>query len=246
MMCTMEQSEPLYLRDSYVKGIDTNIAGVEGSSHLALEDELFYPEGGGQPGDTGTLSWDGGSKSARITGGRKAKGRGVYTFQGDIPNVGDTVHAVLDWDRRYGFMKMHTAQHLVCGVIAEVCGSARNVLGNQIGKEHSRMDMDVERLEQEDLEKVEERANEKIAEELGVKICHMDRAEAEKFLEPWGYRLDMLPSSVKIVRVVEIDGYDASACGGTHVKNIKELGKVKMLKRENKGKNCRRIYYTLE
>ena len=141
-------------------------------------------------------------------------------------------------------MKMHTAQHVISGVVYDMF-NARTV-GNQIHADHSRVDFSPANFSDEDLKKIEVASNEVIARSSPVKIYEEERDSLERRTDPLRSNLDLIPSSIRNLRIVEISGFDVCPCAGTHVKSTGELGTLKIIKKENKGKDKERIVYTLE
>ncbi|MCK4265755.1 MAG: alanyl-tRNA editing protein [Thermoplasmata archaeon] len=234
-------TEVLYMpsiESNYIKDWDAKVEKRK-DDYVVLDKSAFYPLGGGQPSDTGYLEWSGGR--ARV---REVTKKGIikHHIEGELPE-GD-VHAVLDWDRRYGHMRMHTAQHIVSGIVYDEFG-ARTV-GNQLYAERSRIDFQPAHFTKEDLDRIAEMANQVIARNIDVTIQEEGRDSLEQRVSPERCNLDLIPQSVRKLRIVEIPGFDVCPCAGTHVRNTGELGKVKMIKRENKGKDRERIIYILE
>ena len=236
-------TEMLYMADAEANYIKEFEAVVQESAedYVVLDRTAFYPVGGGQPSDTGVLRWDGGE--ARVIEVTK-KGGVKHHLEGDRPPVGARVTGVLDWERRYGHMRMHTAQHIVSGIVYDEFG-ARTV-GNQLYADRSRIDFQPVKFTDEDLAKIEKMANEMIGRHYPVEIREIERGELEKMVKPERCNLELLPKSVRNLRVVFIGDADICPCAGTHVRNTSELGHVRILKKENKGKQRMRISYVLE
>ncbi|MBU2634502.1 MAG: alanyl-tRNA editing protein, partial [Nanoarchaeota archaeon] len=156
--------------------------------------------------------------------------------------VGDKVRGVLDWDRRYKLMRMHTASHILSGVLHKETGAL--ITGNQLGVDKSRDDFNLENFDKEEIKNYIDKANEILDRNLDVKISFLKKDEALKDKELFklaaGFKHDF-----EEIRIVEIGDYDKQADGGTHVKNTKECGKIEFLKCDNKGKNNRRVYFKL-
>lgn len=234
-------TELLYMKDingNYIKEFDAKVVKKK-DNYVVLDKSAFYPLGGGQPSDTGIIRWEGGeSRVAEV----QKKGIIKHIVSGELPE-GD-VHAELDWDKRYAHMKMHTAQHVISGVVYDLY-NARTV-GNQIHADYSRVDFYPISLADEDLKKIEDASNEVIQRNSQVKIYEEERDSLEKRTDPLRSNLDLIPSSIKNLRIVEIEGFDVCPCAGTHVKTTEELGRLKIIKKENKGKDKERILYTLK
>ena len=155
----------------------------------------------------------------------------------------DIVHCKIDWEKRYRLMRMHTAAHIIDAILFNECGAL--CTGNQLGIEKSRIDFSLEVLEKDKIEQYIGIANEWVQKGVDVKIYSLPREEALKI--PGIVKLaTVMPPEVKELRIVEIPGIDIQADGGTQVKNTKEIGKISLVSVENKGKNNRRMYFTLD
>lgn len=233
----MESIESGYLRDFSAKVISV------GDNTVTLDQTLFYPIGGGQNWDTGTISWDSGKVTVT-----EVRGRGdVQHFIGDDHGieVGDEVEGSIDWERRHAHMRMHTAQHLVSGLVYEMFDGARTV-GNQINTNRSRIDFNPVKFTEEMIEDLFHKANEITESNLAVTDCIMTREEINAIMPPERTNMSLLPISVKQLRVVRIgDNLDLCPCAGTHVRALGEIGDLKFLGRKNKGKGTTRVSYTL-
>lgn len=221
-----------------------------------LDRTAFYAEGGGQPSDEGTLTWDGGE--ARVKHVSK-KGAVKHVIAGDVPPVGATVHGEIDWDRRFAHMRMHTSQHLLSGVVWKM-RKARTA-GNQIHADRSRVDFEPAKFTTSDLRDVEAEVNRILDADVPIVIYEADRADLEARLAAdasGGDRslLNLVPQSVRRLRVVEIadpDGavpeykgsIDFCPCAGTHVARTGEIGRMEILGRETKGADRERVEYLL-
>ncbi|MBS3051671.1 MAG: alanyl-tRNA editing protein [Candidatus Aenigmarchaeota archaeon] len=221
-------TEALYMTDSYLKEFDAKVIEVEGDS-IILDRTAFYPQGGGVLCDTGALEKDG--RSIEVVEVSKGGNQTTHEVRHaprilhKAPNhalsVGDSVRGRIDWERRYALMRNHTG-----------------------GTEQSRIDYSMETMDMDAINKAFENANEEIKKDRAVKVYSLEREEAMKI--PGVVKLaNALPPSVDVLRIVEIDGVDIQADGGCHVRSLKEIGEIIFLKAENKGKNNRRIYYTL-
>ena len=211
---------------------------------IELEKTAFYPLGGGQPADIGTISWNEGE--ATVTDVRK-KNRIRHIVEGDLPEVGDLVNGNIDWSRRYSHMRMHTSQHLVSAVVNEVYGS--DTVGNQIGQEKSRIDFKPLKINQSELNEIEDKVNDYISKDLEVTISEELRSNLENNPDIRSSMSSglwkMLPKSVTQLRVITIGDIDVCPCAGTHVKSLKEIGNVSFIKRDNKGAEKLRLTYNL-
>jgi len=227
----------LFWEDAYVKEFDATVSSVDGNQ-VVLDQTAFHPRGGGLVGDTGTL---GGVKVAdTIKGGDDSI---VHVLEQTGPfAVGNSVHGVIDWDRRHRIMRMHTSAHLLSAIFNKETGAL--ITGNQIEPDKSRIDFSLDDFDRERMLVYCGHANEAIAKNPPVKTYFMKREEALKI--PGITKLaSVMPPDVKDLRIVEIEGYDLQADGGVHVKNLGEIGKIEPLKFENKGKSNRRLYFTI-
>lgn len=242
MLRAVAETELLCALDAYLAEFDAAVLEVTEDGALVLDRTAFYPTGGGQPHDTGTLSWDGGS--ARVVEVRKAGGVVLHRVEGDQPPVGALVHGVIDWERRYALMRHHTALHSMSGVIYQLYGAT--VTGGQMYPDRARMDFEMPDLSQERLQAIEARTNELLAEERPVSVRIVPRAEAFQIPDLIRTKVNLLPEGIEQIRVVNIEGIDQQADGGTHVANTREVGRVRIQKSENKGKGNKRIEIVLE
>ncbi|VVC04711.1 Alanyl-tRNA editing protein AlaX-M [Candidatus Burarchaeum australiense] len=238
------KTDLLYMKDSYLKEFDAKVLEVknDGERHAVILDQtLFYPMGGGQPCDTGKITVDGVDYAVKEV--KKEAGE-VWHFL-DRPAAfaaGAAVHGVLDWERRYAHMRMHTAAHVLAAVM---CPQGALITGNQLGADQTRFDFSFENFDRPLMESLVGKANEKLAQKLETKSYSLPREEAMKI--PGITKLaNVLPPAVSELRIVEIGDFDLQADGGTHVKNTTECGRIVLLKMENKGKSNRRLYFGLE
>jgi misacylated tRNA(Ala) deacylase len=235
-------TEMLFMKDvesNYIKEFDAKVI-ERGFDYVVLDRTAFYPLGGGQPSDTGSLVWSGGKAEVKEV----TKKEGVRHHLVQNPDiVPENVHGVLNWERRYAHMKMHTAQHIVSGVVYDLY-KARTV-GNQLYHDRSRIDFAPVKFTDEMIAEVERKCNEILKSNARVEVCTTTRTELEKEVDAQRANLDLLPKSVQELRVVKIEAYDTCPCAGTHVRSLSELGNVKITKRENKGKDRERITYEL-
>lgn len=233
-------TDAIYLKDSYVREFDAEVLKVEGNS-IILDRTAFYPTSGGQPGDTGVIVADG--KEYRVLNTKKAGPDIVHEVDSEGIGVGDSVTCMIDWPRRYRFMRAHTACHVLSCVVNRETGAL--ITGNQISEDRCRIDFDLKEFNRDRIRSFEEEANAIIGEDADVSVKFLPREEA--FQIPSVMKLkNVLPPSIDTVRIIEIDDYDVQACGGTHVKNTGEVGGIVIGKAENKGKSNRRIYFSLK
>ena len=235
-------TELLYMKDTesnYIREFEAKVL-ERGFDYVALDRTAFYPLGGGQPSDTGHLEWPGGKAEVREV--TKKEGIRHHLVQ-NPEGVPDKVKGVLNWDKRYAHMKMHTAQHIVSGVVYDLW-KARTV-GNQLYHDRSRIDFAPIKFSDEMIAQLESKVNEILATGASVEIRTENRTELEKNIDVQRANLDLLPKSVQELRVVKVEEYDVCPCAGTHVRSLSEIGKIKVVKKENKGKDRERITYEL-
>ena len=221
-----------YLREAFVREFDATVIAVE-DNKVALDSTYFYPTGGGQPHDTGTLG------SAHVSEVRKDGELAWHTLQGPIPNVGDTVHGVVDWDRRFNLMRTHTAMHILCGVIWNEWQVP--VTGGNMEPLSARMDFEFDPLPEGFAQRVEELVNEAIANDHRIEVSFLPRDTAVMDEDLIRTKVSLIPETVTEIRVVDIVGLDKQADGGTHVASTKDVGHLRVVKLENKGKGNKRV-----
>jgi misacylated tRNA(Ala) deacylase len=235
------ETELLYATDAYLREFDANVDELlEGA--VVLDRTAFYATGGGQPHDVGELTWDGGS--ARVTEVRKDGGRVLHKLEGATPPQGAQVHGTIDWERRYALMRHHTALHAMSGVIYQLYGAT--VTGGQMYPDRARMDFEMPDLSAERLARIEERTNELLAEGHNVSVRILPREEALAIPDLIRTRVNLIPEQIAEIRVVNIEGIDQQADGGTHVNNTREVGRVRIVGSENKGKGNKRLQIVVE
>lgn len=228
-------TELLYLRDAYLREFDACVTAVDGPS-VALDRTAFYPTGGGQPHDAGTL---GGVAVSGVTKEGSDVWHVLDTSTAGVPAVGERVAGRLDWERRHALMRTHTALHVLCGVIRREWGKA--VTGGSMAPLSARMDFEFDPLPEGFSDVVERRVNEELAAGRPVEIAFLPRDTALEDEDLIRTKVNLVPPSVTELRVVDIVGLDKQADGGTHVRNTSEVGRVRVVKTESKGKANKRI-----
>ena len=229
-------TELLYLRDASLRSFSATVVDVD-QTGVALDRTAFYVTGGGQPHDTGVLRWDGGE--ARVVDVRKRADVAWHTVDGDVPGVGTVVTGEIDWDRRYALMRTHTALHVLCGVIWNTWGKA--VTGGDMQPLTARMDFEFGPLPEGFAAEVEARVNSELAAGRPVEVSFLPRGTALGDADLIRTKVNLIPESVTEIRVVDIVGLDKQADGGTHVASTDEVGRIRVLKTESKGKGNKRI-----
>jgi misacylated tRNA(Ala) deacylase len=228
----------LYMSDSYVREFDAVVTGLTDSGQLILDRTAFYAGGGGQPCDIGKISADGASWQVTKVG--KADGEVVHTIEGgDPPGIGSMVHGELDWEQRYRLMRTHTALHVLCGTVFREYGA--QVTGGNMGTDKARMDFELEDLNADRVAHIEALANQAIQAGLPVSWRSLPRDEAFQIPDLIRTKINLLPPGIAEVRVVEIEGLDLQADGGTHVRNTREVGGLKVIGTRSKGRINKRL-----
>lgn len=238
-------TQKLYLESlnaGYHRRFDATVVAVE-DEKVVLDRTLFYPLGGGQHWDTGTIEGPNGTLNVSEVRGR---GDVHHTVGSDHQlSVGDDVRGSIDWETRYQHMRMHTAQHLVSGLAYELFDGVRTV-GNQIHADRSRIDFNPIAFDETMLQTLAVSVNDRIDQGLEVTDTVMTREAINAIMPSDRTNMDLLPASVKELRIVQIgDRVDMCPCAGTHVLNIAELGHVEWLGKKSKGKGTQRLSYTL-
>ena len=230
-------SETLYETDAYAKEFDAVVTEqVEGG--VLLTRTAFYPGGGGQPCDVGTLA--AGGRVWNVTAVKKVDGRPVHFLAGDLPPLGTAITGRLDWTRRYQLMRTHTAMHILCGVVFRDYGA--QVTGGNMEPLQGRMDFEFETMRAELVSAIEESVNAEVAAARPVRVRILPRDEAFAIPDLIRTKINLLPEGIMVVRTVELAGLDLQADGGTHVANTSEVGRVRITDYKSKGKINKRIY----
>jgi len=225
-------TELLYLRDAYLREFTATVTNVDGT-RVVLDRTAFYPTGGGQPHDTGTLA------GLPVTDVRKEGDDVWHTVDGEPPAVGAAVTGEIDWERRHKLMRTHAAMHVLCGVIWNEWGKA--VTGGNMEPLEARMDFEFDPLPEGFAARVQELVNAEIAADRPIEVAFLPRAEALQDDALIRTKVNLIPESVTEIRVVDIVGLDKQADGGTHVARTGEIGRFEVVKTESKGKGNKRI-----
>lgn len=234
-------TELLYQLDSYIGEFSAKVASVDGSS-VVLSRTAFYPGGGGQPCDMGVLSW--GGQEVRVTAVKKEGMTVVHAVDGVAPPVGTEVRGIIDWERRHALMRTHTALHILCGVIFRDFGS--QVTGGNMEPLKARMDFELDQLTPDFCQDIESRVNREIESARPIHVRIIPRGEAFAIPDLIRTKISLLPEGISEVRIVDIEGLDLQADGGTHVANTREVGRIKVVGYENKGKINKRLRIVIE
>jgi misacylated tRNA(Ala) deacylase len=229
-------SDLLFLRDAYQRSVDAVVSAADGA-RVALDRTVFYPTGGGQPHDVGILRHAGGE--ARVVAVRKEGPDVWHTLDGPVPAVGTTVTGEIDWDRRHALMRTHSALHVLCGVIWHEWGVP--VTGGNMEPLSARMDFELDPTPEGFGARVEELVAAEIAADRPIAVSFLPRSEAVLDEALIRTKVSLVPESVREIRVVDIVGLDRQADGGTHVRSTGEIGRVRVVKTESKGKGNKRV-----
>jgi alanyl-tRNA synthetase len=232
----------LYYQDQYMKEFEANVLKVVNKEFVVLDKTCFFPEGGGQPADSGHFAF--GGKKAEVVDVQKVGKVIVHKVKGDVPKEGNVVKGAIAWEKRYSLMKNHTATHVVGGAARRVLGQHVWQYGTQKGIETSRLDIShYHRLTLEELHKIETLANEAVLRNIQVETTWMPRNDAESL---YGFRLyqgGAVPG--KEIRVVRIGDWDVEACAGTHLKGTGEIGFLKIIHSERVQDGVERLVYSI-
>ena len=225
----------LYLRDAYLRSMDGEVVASRESA-VALDRTVFYPVGGGQPNDTGLLD------GLAVVDVRKEGDLVWHALSGDggrLPAVGDRVHGSIDWERRHALMRTHTALHVLCGVIWNEWAKA--VTGGNMEPLSARMDFEFDPLPEGFGTRVEQQVNLELAADRPIEVSFLPRDTAVLDEDLIRTKVNLIPDTVQEIRVVNIVGLDKQADGGTHVRSTGEVGRIRVVKTESKGKGNKRI-----
>ena len=235
-MADVNPTDRIFLRDAQCRSFDATVVAVDGEGRVALDATAFYATSGGQPHDTGTLSFHGGS--AAVT---DVRGHDVvwHALDSAAPPAGAAVHGELDWERRHALMRTHTALHILCGVIYNTWGVS--VTGGNMAPLSARMDFEFDPLPEGFAAQVTELVNAEIAADRPIEISFLPRAEALADDDLIRTKVNLIPESVQEIRVVDIVGLDKQADGGTHLRATGEVGRFEVVKTESKGKANKRL-----
>ena len=225
-----------YLRECKSKVQDLNDHGV------ILDQTVFYPGGGGQPSDHGKLIWE--KNEYLVKGLKRIDGQLVHLIDGDKPEINSEVLSIIDWNKRYKLMRTHTALHILCGVIWR--DYSASVTGGDMKPLSGRMDFELEEMSVDFSKEVEEKINAEVSKKRDIKVYQLPREEAFQIPDLIRTKINLLPEGIKFVRIVDINGLDLQADGGTHVNNTSEVGYIKMTGHESKGKSNKRLRIEVE
>jgi misacylated tRNA(Ala) deacylase len=237
------ETKQLYLYDSYQKEFEAKIQNVNGSQ-VILDQTAFHPLTGGVVHDTGYITKDHVKHMIlRVEIDRETKEIAHVLDDAGGLSSGDTVKGMLNWERRYRLMRLHTAAHLIAAIMYRDYNAL--ITGGQVDCEQAKLDFNLPKTEREIFEDAVAKANSDVGKGTALKIYFLERTEALKV--PGIVKLaERMPPQVKELRIVEIPGIDVQADGGPHVNNTREIDEISLVKIENKGKTQRRVYFTVK
>jgi len=231
----------LFLEDSYRREFRAGVEKMDGRE-VILEETAFFPAGGGQPADKGTLGI--GPVNAAVVDARREGGDIVHVLDRAVPDTVKELKGELDWERRYAHMRHHTALHVLSGVIWKSFDA--KVTGGQMRAERARMDFSFPgEWTAEVVGEIERLTNEALAENRPVKVYGLPREEALGNPDLIRTQINLVPERVETVRIIEIEGLDTQADGGTHVANTREVGEIEITAHKSKGRHNKRVEFVL-
>jgi misacylated tRNA(Ala) deacylase len=233
-------TELIYQTDAYLREFEAAVEAVEGEE-FRLDRTAFYPGGGGQPSDRGSVKL--GDDTIPVVAVRKAGSEVWHRVESGGLSPGDRIRGQLDWDRRYALMRTHTAMHILCGVVWRDYGAS--VTGGNMEPGRGRMDFEFERMQKELVEEIEAKINAEVQAARDLRVDILPREEAFKIPDLIRTKINLLPPGIQQVRVVEIVGLDLQADGGTHVANTREVGPLKVVDYKSKGAINKRLVIEL-
>ncbi len=235
----------LYQTDAYLKEFAATITAVDTATRaVVLDCSAFYPGGGGQPCDFGTLDVAGVIYPVEKV---KKHGDDVLHFLGGtdpLPALNTASHGTLNWVRRHELMRTHTALHILCGTVFRDYGA--KVTGGDMDPLKGRMDFEFETMRGELVREIESAVNFEVQQRREIRVKILPREEAFQIPDLIRTKINLLPEGITQVRTVEIVGLDLQADGGTHVMNTSEVGRVKVVDYKSKGAINKRIYIEIE
>lgn len=234
-------TEELFLEDAYLERFEARVVGIDGRE-VVLGRTAFYPGGGGQPADKGALGI--GPVRASVVDVRREGSGIVHVLDTAIPDTVRELNGEIDWERRYAHMRYHTALHALSGIIWK--GFEAKVTGGQMRPDRARMDFSFPGEWTADVVgEIERLTNEALEEERPVRVYELSREEALKNPDLIRTQINLVPERVKTVRIVEIEGVDTQADGGTHVANTREVGELEITGHKSKGRQNKRVEFVL-
>ncbi len=232
-------TELLYLDDSYQRTFEATVVEVVNGEAIVLDQTAFYATGGGQPHDLGSLT--DGSRQWQVTTVVKRNGAVLHSIAENIERLhaGSQIRCEIDWERRYRLMRTHTALHVLCGVVFREYGA--QVTGGNMDVDKARMDFEMEDLDPSRVSRIEQISNDVIRSNRAVRWRTLPRDEAFQIPDLIRTKINLLPANISQVRIVEIEGLDLQADGGTHVRNTAEVGGIRVIGTRSKGRINKRL-----
>ncbi len=235
-------TEWLYPTDSYLREFDA-VVTCTGDDGVVLDRSAFYPRGGGQPSDHGFLRDDAGTIYPVVDLRRTERGT-VHVLEGSArPGKGVRVRGTIDWERRYLLMRTHTALHMLSGVVFRRWGAL--VTGGNMEPGRGRLDFELEKLDREELPAIESALNDEVEAAHPIRVRRLPREEAFQIPDLIRTKVNLVPAHIQEIRIVEIEGLDLQADGGTHVANTKEVGRIVLAGYKSKGSRNKRLQIEL-
>jgi misacylated tRNA(Ala) deacylase len=231
-------TDEIFSRDAYQPETEATVDEIRDGG-VVLDRTVFYARGGGQPGDTGTIRWQGGE--VRVVDTVKSAGEVIHVLGDDAtpPPMGAAVTAEIDWARRHTLMRTHTALHALSGIVFTDYGA--KVTGGNMEPGVARMDFELDGISQEFGREVEAKLNTALQKDHAVHVSFIARAEALADPDLIRTKVSLIPETVDPIRVIDIHGLDKQVDGGTHVRSTAEVGTVRVVKTESKGKANKRM-----
>ncbi len=233
-------TDRIYLRDANLLSFTATVLSVD-DNRIELDQTAFYATSGGQPHDTGHITWESGAAS--VIDVRSVEGKVLHTLAGLIPEVGTEIHGEIDADRRKNMMRTHTAMHILCGVIWR--DWKRVVTGGNMDALSGRMDFEIDQIPEGFAKNIEDLCNIEIKADRPVEVSFMSRESAVVDRDLIRTKTNLVPETVSEIRVVDIVGLDRQADGGTHVSSTNQVGRIEITKTESKGKGFKRVRFVL-
>ena len=234
-------TEAMYHQDGLLREFQAVVSEVVANG-VVLDRSAFYPGGGGQPSDVGVLR--AGDTEYRVSRVGRREGKIVHELDQAPPSAGTAVTGVIDWERRYKLMRTHTALHILCGVVWRDYGAL--VTGGDMQPLQARMDFELEHMTADFAREMEEKVNREVVAARPVTTALLPREEAMRIPDLIRTKINLLPPAIQEVRVVDIQGLDQQADGGTHVANTQEVGRINVVGHESKGRINKRLRIQLE
>lgn len=242
-MSPHDKTHRLELDDSSVREWTATVLAVDPELGIVLDRSAFYPGGGGQPPDHGVLLWNG--VQTRIIDVRRQDDLWLVPAEGDpLPPIGTQVQGAIESERRFALMRTHSGLHLLSGVVFRDFGAL--VTGSNMDPLTGRLDFNLEEIPPGFKESIESACNQEVETDRAITAYELSREKAFEIPDILRTAKNLLPPSIEIVRIVDIAGLDVQADGGTHVASTAQIGRMKVVKVENKGKGFRRIRIALE